>query len=431
MPLLFPLRSSSLVWRSAPSPGAAPSLARSQIMSTRNPSRSPADSGALLRSLVIGLIAFLTLVDLFAAQAILPSLVEAYGVTPAAMGVAVNASTFGMAAAGLVVALVSRRLNRRQGIWISLTLLAIPTSLLAVAPDLAVFTMLRVAQGVFMATAFTLTMAYLAEQCSAEDTASALAAYITGVVASNLVGRLISASVADHFGLAPNFYVFAALNLAGAAVVAFSLSRTTPMQAVGPATRSAFVSWIAHLRNAQLRAGFGIGFLILFAFIGTFTYVNFVLVRSPLALSPMALGLVYLVFIPSMVTTPLAGRVALRFGARPTLWGALGLAAVGLPLLLLPSLAAVLVGLILVGVGTFFAQATATGFVGRAAETDRAAASGLYLASYYLGGLAGASLLGTLFERLGWAACVAGIALALALAGLLAISLKSRSPQAA
>ena len=56
-------------------------------------------SGALLRSTIIGLTAFLTLVDLFATQAILPSLTRAYGVTPAAMGFAVNASTMGMAVA--------------------------------------------------------------------------------------------------------------------------------------------------------------------------------------------------------------------------------------------------------------------------------------------------------------------------------------------
>jgi predicted MFS family arabinose efflux permease len=54
----------------------------------------------LLRSLVIGLTAFLTVVDLFATQAILPSLAKAYGVSPAAMGFAVNASTIGMAVAG-------------------------------------------------------------------------------------------------------------------------------------------------------------------------------------------------------------------------------------------------------------------------------------------------------------------------------------------
>jgi hypothetical protein len=56
--------------------------------------------GVVLRSLVIGLTAFLTVVDLFATQAILPSLTRHYNVTPAAMGFAVNASTMGMAVAG-------------------------------------------------------------------------------------------------------------------------------------------------------------------------------------------------------------------------------------------------------------------------------------------------------------------------------------------
>src|SRR5262250_3228815 len=127
--------------------------------------------GALLRELVIGLTAFLTVVDLFATQAILPSLVRAYGVSPAAMGFAVNASTMGMAVAGLVVALLSRHIDRRKGILFSLAVLAIPTSLLAVAPGLAFFTALRITQGLFMASAFTLTLAYLAEHCSAQDTA--------------------------------------------------------------------------------------------------------------------------------------------------------------------------------------------------------------------------------------------------------------------
>ena len=383
---------------------------------------------AIWRSVLIGLIGFLTLVDLFAAQAILPSLVKAYGVSPAAMGFAVNASTIGMAAACLGVALVSRHLKRRAGIWISLALLAIPTSLLAVAPDLTTFTVLRIVQGVFMATAFTLTMAYLAEHCSAEDTASALAAYVTGVVASNLVGRLVAGTVADMFGLAANFYLFAVLNLAGAALVVVNLDRMSMM--AGPrALRSPLASWGEHLRNPALRASFGIGFLILFAFIGTFTYVNFVLTREPITVGQMSLGLVYLVFLPSMFTTPVAGRVAVRFGTRPALWGGLLLAAGGLPLLLVPHLLAVLAGMVLLGVGTFFAQAIGTGFVARAAMTDRAAASGLYLASYYLGGLTGAAVLGQIFDRYGWPATVAGIGLALAAAAWLANRLTTQVPE--
>jgi predicted MFS family arabinose efflux permease len=372
------------------------------------------------RTIVIGLTAFLTVVDLFATQAILPSLARAYQVTPAAMGLAVNASTFGMAVAGLTVALFDRRIDRRLGILASLVLLAVPTALLASAPDLTVFAALRVAQGLCMASAFTLTLAYLGEECSAMDTGGAFAAYITGNVASNLIGRLISAGVADHLGLAANFYFFSALNLAGAVLVYFTIHGTEPM----PMSIAVRPDWLRHLRDARLRAAFGIGFCILFAFIGTFTYVNFVLVAQPLSLGPMSLGLVYFVFLPAIITTLLAGRVAQMIGPRPALWGALALAGIGLPLLVTGHLSAVLAGLTLVGIGTFFAQAIATGFVGRAATEDKGAASGIYLASYFAGGLVGTASLGLLFDRFGWAACVGGIAVSLAVAAALAVKLR-------
>ena len=379
--------------------------------------------GLALRSLVIGLTAFLTVVDLFATQAILPSLTRHYGVTPAAMGFAVNASTFGMATASLVVGFFSPHINRRTGILLSLTLLAIPTSLLASAPNLAVFTALRVAQGLCMASAFALTLAYLGEQCSATDAGSAFAAYITGNVASNLIGRLISAAVADGLGLAWNFYLFAALNLAGAVLVHFTIKRVQPMHAMMPAT-SPFAATIAHWRNPRLRAAYGIGFCILFAFIGTFTFVNFVLVRPPLSLGMMDLGLVYFVFLPSVVTTLLAGKVAARLGTRTTIWGSLAVAAMGLPLMLAPHLGEVLAGMVLVGVGTFFAQAAATSFVGQAATDNRGIASGTYLACYFCGGLVGTAVLGRLFDSFGWPACVAGVGAALAGAALLTFPLR-------
>lgn len=379
-------------------------------------------SGAL-RAFTIGLTAFLTVVDLFATQAILPALTAAYGVTPAAMGFAVNATTIGMALGGLAVALFGRSIDRRRGILLSLAILAVPTALLAAMPNLPLFTLLRIVQGLCMSTAFALTLAYLGEHTSAADTASAFAAYITGNVASNLFGRLLAAGVVDHLGLAANFWVFAALNLAGAVLVWFTIERTPPMRQMDMSHGSPFSSWFTHLASPALRAAFAIGFLILFAFIGTFTYVNFVLVRPPFDVGMMMLGIVYFVFLPSVVTTPLAGRAVARFGTRPTLWASFAVAILGLPLMLSASIGALLLGLGLVAVGTFFAQATATGFVGRAATVDRGAASGLYLASYFLGGLSGSAVLGQVFDRFGWTACVVGIGLSLVLGAALAARL--------
>ena len=82
-------------------------------------------------------------------------------------------------------------------------------------------------------------------------------------------------------------------------------------------------AWLANLRDPACRAAFAVGFCILFAFIGTFTYVNFVLVRQPFALGMMGLGFVYFVFLPSVVSTPIAGQVALRCGTRVTCAAAL------------------------------------------------------------------------------------------------------------
>ncbi len=380
--------------------------------------------GVLLRSLVIGLTAFLTVVDLFATQAILPSLTRHYNVTPAAMGFAVNASTMGMAIAGLVVGFFSQHIDRHRGILFSLAILAVPTTLLAVAPNLVVFTILRICQGLCMASAFALTLAYLGEQCSTMDAGGAFAAYITGNVASNLIGRLVSAAVVDTFGLASNFVFFALLNLAGAVLVYFTIARVRPMHS-SAAVQSPFAALIAHWRKPALRAAFGVGFCILFAFIGTFTFVNFVLVRPPLSLSRMDLGFVYFVFLPSIATTLLAGKAVARFGTRPAIWGALAAAGLGLPLMLASHLAAVLTGMVLVGAGTFFAQAAATGFVGRAATENRGVASGIYLACYFFGGLVGSAVLGQLFDDFGWTACVAGVGASLAVAAWLVTHLKA------
>jgi predicted MFS family arabinose efflux permease len=326
------------------------------------------------------------------------------------MGLAVNACTVGMAVGGLAIALLSQHIDRRRGVLLSLSALSVPTLLLAVAPGLWSFALLRIVQGLAMSAAFGLTLAYLGERFEGQDAAGAFAAYITGNVASNLIGRFIAAATVQHAGLAASFAVFALLNLVGAALVYRTMERL-PEQPQHGATGQPMTmqTWRSHLSDSRLRPAFGIGFCILFAFIGTFTYINFVLVNPPLSVGMMQLGIIYFVFLPSILTTPLAGHVQERIGLHASLAGGLIVALLGLPLLLSSHLATVLAGMVLVAAGTFFAQAIATGYVSRTATANRGAASGVYLAAYFSGGLAGSAVIGQLFDRLGWSAAVLGI----------------------
>ena len=377
-------------------------------------------TGRALQFLLVAVIAFLTLVDLFATQVIIPSLTRRYDVSPATMGAAVSACTFGMAVASLVVALFADRIDRRTGIVVALAVLAIPTVLLAWAPNVTIFAVLRVAQGLCMATAFSLTLAYLGEQMTGAAATRAFGAYVTGNVASNLIGRYLASGVAGEYGIDVSFYVFAVLNLAGAALVAATIHRAPKMKQGVDHARAPLTAVLLHLGNPKLRAAFAFGFCILFVFIGVFTYVNFELGGDRFGLSMMALGSVYFVFLPSIVTTAQAGALAAYFGLRRAAWGGLALAAVGVALMALNWLPGVLAGMALVAVGTFLAQALATGFVARAAMGDRAAASGLYLACYFSGGLIGAIVLGQVYTSFGWLAMSAAVVAVLGVAGVLA-----------
>ena len=108
------------------------------------------------RSVIISIISFMTLIDLFGAQALLPQIIVAFKSDPGTAGFAVNAATLGMAVSGMTVAWFADRIDRKRGIWVCLALLSIPTALLSVTNSIWVFMALRVVQGALMAAAWAL-----------------------------------------------------------------------------------------------------------------------------------------------------------------------------------------------------------------------------------------------------------------------------------
>ncbi|HEY7391086.1 MAG TPA: hypothetical protein VH640_21390, partial [Bryobacteraceae bacterium] len=83
---------------------------------------------------------------------------------------------------------------------------------------------------------------------------------------------------------------------------------------------------------------------------------------------------------------------------------------IGILLTLLHSVPAILLGLALCCSGTFVAQSASTSYIGTVAHEARAAAVGLYVLFYYVGGSFGAAVPGGFWNRGGWTACVALIA---------------------
>lgn len=331
----------------------------------------------------------------------------AFGAPAAAVVWVISASTVAVAIAAPCAGMVADRLGRKRVIVPAAFLLAAATLLSGFSRTLGQLVWWRFWQGIFTPGIFAVIVAYINDEWE-EGVGAAMAAYVTGTVVGGFCGRMLAALIAMHGSWRLAFFVLAALEALGA--VAMNAWLPPERRAAAPERESALRSMARHLRNPQLLATYAVGMCAFFTLVASFTYVNFYLAAPPFRLGTASLGLVFTVYLVGAVITPFMGRVIDRMGHRFALTigfiGAIG----GIFATLVPSLAMVMAGLALCCTGVFAAQSSASSYIGIAAKEARAAAVGLYVMFYYLGGSLGAALPGLLWSQGGWTACVALVA---------------------
>ncbi|MDE3196170.1 MAG: MFS transporter, partial [Acidobacteriota bacterium] len=183
---------------------------------------------------------------------------------------------------------------------------------------------------------------------------------------------------------------------------------------------------LRHLRNGQLAATYLGAFCVLFTQVALLTYVTFYLAAPPYRLTAGELGAVYTVYLVGAAVTPIAGRGIDRYGHRTAIFFACVLCAGGALVALGAPIPALLAGLTMASSGVFIANAAATSYIGTVARENRALAVGIYVSCYYIGGSAGASGPGWIWQSYGWRGVVALIVcVQIALASIALLNWKS------
>jgi predicted MFS family arabinose efflux permease len=273
------------------------------------------------------------------------------------------------------------------------------------AGSLSTLILWRFVQGLTMPFIFAVTVAYIGEETEGAETIRLAGTYTVGTIFGGFAGRFVAGHVTEWAGWRTTFVLFAVATALCFATVAWLLPkerRFRPVADLGASLRS----FADHLSNRRLLATFAVGFSMLFCIIAVFTYVNFYLAAPPFALGPAALGNVFVVYLLGMVMTPIATRLAVRFGRRATLGLATVVCVAALLLTLVPSLVAIVVGLAFIAGALFVQMALAIGFIGTAARHAKSTAVGLYVACYYVGGALGGIAPAGLWHWAGWPGCV-------------------------
>ncbi|WP_028079352.1 MFS transporter [Solimonas soli] len=365
------------------------------------------------RRLAVCLAGAAAFVPLYAPQSLLPLLRHFAGphstMSAAMAGAVVSAGTAGVALAAPFVGRLGDRLGRHRVIVLAAFLAAIPSLLSALAPTPALLVAARLLEGLALPGIFAVTVAYTADQWPPLEARPVTALYVAGTIGGGFCGRLLSGLVAEFAGWRWAFAALAVLQLLLALLIRAWLAPDAPRPRPGHAAPVRFAALFA---DPALRAIYAAGFALLFALVAGFTYVSLHLAEPPFNLGPAGLSAIFIVYLLSMVTTPMSGRLLNRHGHARVLAMAWAAAIAGLLITLLPTLPAIITGLTLFSTGLFFAQTAATTFVGEAMPQARGAAVGLYVTCYYLGGSVGGVLPAPLWARFGWPGVIALITLA-------------------
>ena len=368
---------------------------------------------------------FAAFLDLYATQPLLPLFARVFRASAFEVSLTVTAPTVAVAVSAPFVGRLADRLGLRRVIVGSAFALAVATALAATSSTLSQVIWWRFVQGVVTPGIFASAIAYIHEVWPPSHAGRATAAYMTGTIVGGFTGRAVAGLVAADVSWVAAFVALATLNL----LVAIALAVRLPAEPRAPAAHHARHRRGAlhdHLRNRQLLTTYAVGFCVLFTQVAIFTYVTFHLAAPPFALSTVALGWLFVVYLVGAIATPFAGRWIDAYGHRLGIGLAMGVGAAGALVTLAPSLIAIVCGLAMCATGVFIAQATTSSYIGAVTTRDRALAVGMYSTFYYAGGSTGAALPAALWSRGGWPACVALVVVVQCVGGAIAFTQWSR-----
>ncbi len=347
-------------------------------------------------------------------QPFLPAIASEFGISPVIAALSISVGVAAIALASSLYGPLAETRGVKRVMVTSCFMLAIPTLLCAIAPTFPIFLSLRAMQGFLLPGVASVAIAYIGTRYPAERVGRVVGNYIGATVVGGMSGRVISGFIASLIGWRASFGFFAVTTLLTAIIMARSLPTEAQQLSASGGLRSAFAGMWQHLGNRALFGGFAIGACTFFAFIAVFTYLPFVLVGPPYELPQSVISSAYVVYAAGVLASPIAGRLATRFTRRSIMASGMIIAAAGCVITLLPSLAAMMIGLLLLCVGMFTTVSSAPSYVNLTATTAKSGAGALYLAFYYVGATLGSFLPGLAWQARGWPGVVVCAFLALA-----------------
>ena len=341
--------------------------------------------------------------NIYITQPVLPILQNEFSADMVKVSFSVSAVILGIAIANLPFGLLADRLPIQPIILAGGVFVAAGGLICAMTGDLNILIGARFLQGIFIPALTTCLAAYLARTLPVERLNVVMGSYVSATVVGGLGGRLLGGWIHPPLHWRYAFISAAAIVL----IVTFIALWGLPKDSKDASIKHISPGFLELLKNGEIIRIYFCAAGSFAVFSSVFNYLPFRLSAEPFNLSTELTTLLYLVYVVGIFMGPTAGRISNRFGIGNTLMTGSLISGCAMAIILLPSIPAVLLGLLFLCAGFFTIHAAAVGSLNRKISSGQGRANALYVLFYYLGGWIGITVCGFAYKQSGWSAVIA------------------------
>lgn len=367
---------------------------------------------------------FLIFCNLYLFQPILPLLASEMTISATKVNWIFASTTLMLSLALVPWALCSESYGRKKVLLVGLFLPPVIHLFLLFQTDFTSIVIARGCMGIALAAFISVAVAYMAEELSSEALAQAVGGYIAANSLGGITGRILGGVLTDWFDWQTAVIVISFFTLIGAFVVLRALPEqqhfSPQRQQLSQHNRLLF----QHIKNKNVWFAMLIGGLNFALFVNLFSVIGFRLSEPPYSLPSSITSLIFLCYLSGTVSSKFSGRWTLRFDSVSGMLTGSIVSCMGMYLAYYESIFMMILGLLLISLGSFFTHALAYGWVSQKATKAKATATALYLVHYYVGGSLGGFLLIYCWQHGGWKTVITGASVLYLLIFILSYKLK-------
>lgn len=373
-----------------------------------------------MRPIRILIITALTTAVLYAPQPLLPLFSKLFAVRGSSAALLITLAFAPLALAPLCYGYVLESLSPVRILRMSVLTLALSEIVFAFSWTYPVLLVIRIIQGLTIPAILTSLMTYISIETPAHKLQRMLSFYIAATITGGFMGRLSSGVLTAFLGWRPFFCFLGVALLVCYLWVPVNEVRRPPL----PNLLKRHGLWLVLLER-RFRRAFIVTSCAFFVLASVMNFVPFRLVQIAPNSPEFLFGLLYTGYLAGVFSSLMAGRIKEWYGSEENaiIAGLVGLGA-SLILLLVPIVTVVMLSLFLVSAAMFLVHTLAAKRVNRLALSNKGIVNGLYVSSYYAGGMIVSYLPGLVYERYGWSFFIATLGVVIVFGAFNALLMK-------